>query len=132
LVSRLNLLQSFNYTPFLFHKKRFKSEIIPVYGPSMTTYEKHKQSRRLLSEQLNVEREWALQRKSDRTIEYMWGSTCIAILQDVGLCKLTAIMNIHDPLLGDVKRLLSTMRKSRCSWHEYISHYSPYIFPLQM
>jgi hypothetical protein len=27
LISRFNLLQSFNYTPFLFYKKRFKSEI---------------------------------------------------------------------------------------------------------
>ncbi len=36
LFSSFNLSQSFNYTPFLFYKKRFKSEInsfCSVYGP---------------------------------------------------------------------------------------------------
>ncbi len=31
LISRFNLLQSFKYTPFLFYKKRFKSEIISFW-----------------------------------------------------------------------------------------------------
>jgi hypothetical protein len=31
LISRFNILQSFNYTPFLFYKKRFKSEIISFW-----------------------------------------------------------------------------------------------------
>ncbi len=33
LVSSFNISQSVNYTPYLFYKKRFKSEILSVYGP---------------------------------------------------------------------------------------------------
>jgi hypothetical protein len=41
LVSSFNLSQSFNYTPYLFYKKRSKSEIISfctVYGPRSAEY----------------------------------------------------------------------------------------------
>jgi len=41
LVSSFNLSQSYNYTPHLFYKKRFKTEFVSVYGPLVLILVEH-------------------------------------------------------------------------------------------